>query len=726
MNISMYAAMALAGSAVANNALAQSDAAATQVVEIKGAQNDRGALSAVAGGASRLGLTLRETPASVEILTQETMQQRGDRTLTEALRGAAGMSGGNPPSAPTTLSTRGFNNILFLYDGVRSSGAGIVNRVEDTWNYERIEILKGPASVLNGDSAIGGIINFVTKRPDRNRPGKEAFVSYGSYGAVRAGLGLGGNVGDSGAYRLDYSHNDSKAGNVARNGERIDHLTGGVAFDLGGGVKLDVSMDYLKDDNQAYFGTPLVPAAFATRPTGVVSTADGRVIDAAIAGNNYNVLDDDNSSETYWLKAKLGGQLAGGWSWRNELSANQAKRMFKNSESAVFLAPGAIVRDQTLITHDQHYAVDRFDVSNQSTLLGMDNRFVAGAEYGRTDFDSQRRFSDGSALTRAALQLDARNPAVGYYNDALALSTGGGNRTDTGTDVTSTALFAEDALKITPALTLVGGLRYDRTRLRRSVRDLNTGSHTAFGTRYGANSTRLGAVYDIDADSTVYGQFTNASIPVSSLFLYSQSNTAFPPSRGKQAEVGFKQSIPGAGVQWTAALYRIELNNVLSRDAANAALTVNNGSQSSNGVELSAAWRASRQLSLSGNAAALRARFDTLIEAGGVSRVGNVPTNVPERVFNLFATYRLDDVPLELYLGANRTGAMYTDTANQIRINGHTTADIGAGYRFKAALVSLRVRNLTDKLYATYGGRAASQVLLAPQRAFELSAKFDL
>jgi iron complex outermembrane receptor protein len=68
---------------------------------------------------------------------------------------------------------------------------------------------------------------------------------------------------------------------------------------------------------------------------------------------------------------------------------------------------------------------------------------------------------------------------------------------------------------------------------------------------------------------------------------------------------------------------------------------------------------------------------------------------------------------------------MYTDTANTIQINGYTTAEAWISYRLKPALLTFRVRNLTDKLYASYTGRSTSQVLLAPGRTFEVAAKFD-
>ena len=725
MTLLIRTAAAVAAAASFHAAHAQASAE-LGTVTIEGSRDANSLhLEESSGTASRLGLSVRETPASVEILSQDAMQQRGARTFSEALRGMAGLSGGGPPSSPTTLSTRGFTSLMYLYDGVRSSGAGVTNRVQDTWNYDRIEVLKGPASVLDGEGAIGGVVNFVTKRPDRDNPHKEALLSYGSYGSTRAAFGFGGALGDASAYRLDYSRNDTKVGTIDRNGERIDHFTSGLMLDLGGSVKLDLSFDYLRDNNQAYWGTPLVPRSFATQPTNVVSTPDGRVIDKRMARNNYNVPDDENSSETYWLRARLTGQLNGGWSWRNEFSANQSNRVFRNSESAVFVAPASIARDQTLITHDQDFWLNRFDATHKGTLAGMDNRFVVGGEYSETRFGSQRRFSDSSAATASLLRVPVFDPYLAPFNESPALSTGGGNRTNTTSNVKVTSVFMEDALEPLRNLTLVGGLRHDRTEVERGITDLNLGSYTRFGASYRSTSGRIGAVYDITPQSSVYAQYTNATLPVNSLFLLSASNAAFPMSRGRQAEVGFKQSLPEANLEWTAAAYKIELGNVLSRDPNNPNNTVNNGSQSSRGIELSTVWRPTREWMLAGNLAALDARFDTLVEAGNVSRVGNTPPNVPERVANLFATYRPDGSKFEYFASLNHTGPMFTDNANQIRINGFTTLDAAVSYRLQKALLTLRVRNLTDKLYATWAGRATSQVLLAPRRTFELSAKFD-
>ncbi|EHK67545.1 TonB-dependent receptor [Achromobacter arsenitoxydans] len=703
--------------------VAQAQEAEMPSIRVEAASEDDSLhLDSTSGSASRLGLTIRETPASVEILTQQTLRERGATTLSEALRGATGLAGGGPPSSPTTLSSRGFTDILYLYDGLRMSGAGTNNRVQDTWNYERIEVLKGPASVLQGDSAIGGIVNFQTKRPDRDNPSREAMFSYGSYGNIRAGIGLGDNFGETGAYRIDYSHNDSRVGTIDRNSNKLDHLTTGVAFDVAPRTRLDLSFDYSRDTGHAYWGTPLIPRSLAKDPTGVVSTPDGRVLDRALAGNNYNVLNDRNEAEAYWWRARVTHQLSSSWTLRNELAMNKVDRLWKNSESATFSAPDSVDRDQTLITHNQRYLINRFDATHTGTLGGLSNKFVIGGELSKTSLDNKRRFSNRSASTADALRVSLWNPDVGYYNDDPALMSGPGNRTNYSSDVRGAALFLEDALKLTDRWTVVGGYRYDRIHVDRGVTDLNAGTHSSFSTRYNANSVRLGTVFDVTPSSSIYAQYTNATIPVGSLFLLSEANSSFPLAKGEQWEAGFKQTL--GDVEWTAAVYHIKLENVLTRDANDPRVTVNNGRQSSRGVELSADWRITPQLTVSGNIAALNARYDSLTEADGTSRIGNTPPNVPERVANLYATYRLKDVPMDLFVGLNHTGKMYTDSANQIRINGHTTVDAAISYRLQPAVITFRVRNLTDKLYAYYGGRATSQVLLAPGRTYELGATF--
>ena len=714
------------------SAHAQSEAPTAQTLQtvtVQGRADRAPSLDSSAEAGSRLGLSLRETPASVEVISQETMQVRGARTLEEALRGAVGVTVGGNPGSPGIASTRGFTGgfITYLFDGARVSTPTMSNRPQDSWNYERIEVLKGPSSVLFGEGGIGGAVNFVPKQPNRNAAGAEALLSYGSYGAVRAGFGLGGAVGETGAYRLDLSHNQSD-GWIERTGQKSDHLTAAVDFALLPSLKLGLSVDYLKDDIHAYWGTPLVPASFAAEPTNVVSDSAGRVIDRRLARTNYNVADGLMVSDSLWTRAKLSWQLTPEWRLRNELGYYNADRHWRNAESLSFVAPNRMNRDQVDIAHDHKVFSDRLDAAHEGRIGGMKNRFIVGIEYTKTDFASQRRFSDGSAGTNAALQVAAVNPAVGLFNDSPALATGGGNRTNITANIATTSMFAEDALKLTDALTVVAGLRRDRVELERSIADLNTGSFTAFGQKYSPSSVRLGAVFDLSKTTALYAQYAKAAAPVGggNLLLQSNANSQFPLTVGKQIEAGIKQTLAEQRIDWTLAVYKIEQSNVLTRDPGNPALTVNSGQISSEGVELAIAWRALRGLTLSANVAALRAQFDTLIEAGGVSRVGNTPPNVPKRTGNLWADYRFDGLPLAIGGGVSAVGGMYTNNANSVRINSYVLGDVYASWAFKPALVTLRVRNVTDKLYATWAGASANnQVVLGAPRTVELSAKFN-
>lgn len=115
-------------------------------------QRDPLKLDDQAQAGSRLGLSIRETPASVEVLTQDDLQIRGLRTAREAFNDVVGAIAGNVPGNPAVVSLRGFagNTVSILQDGVRVSASTVVQRDSNTWHYDRVEVLKGPASVLYG------------------------------------------------------------------------------------------------------------------------------------------------------------------------------------------------------------------------------------------------------------------------------------------------------------------------------------------------------------------------------------------------------------------------------------------------------------------------------------------------------------------------------------------------------------------------------------------------
>jgi iron complex outermembrane receptor protein len=205
------------------------------------------------------------------------------------------------------------------------------------------------------------------------------------------------------------------------------------------------------------------------------------------------------------------------------------------------------------------------------------------------------------------------------------------------------------------------------------------------------------------------------------------ASATYPLTRGRQVEAGIKQSLANRRFDWSAALYRLQQTDVLSRDPDQPNLTVNNGKISSRGVEVSASWQAMPALSVAGNLSVLDAAYDSLVEAGGVSRIGKVPVNVPERTARLWADYRIASLGLSFGAALAHTDERYADNANGVRMNGYTVADAYATWRTKPATVTLRIRNLADRLYAKWtGSSAANQIVLGEPRTVELTANFYL
>jgi outer membrane receptor protein involved in Fe transport len=144
---------------------------------------------------SSLGLTARETPATVDVMTQRQMQDLGARTSEEALNRAPGVTASSNATSPGALSMRGFTGsgraVLLLYDGVRPLEEAFFTRIIDSWMLERIEVLKGPASVDYGEGALAGVVNLVPKARPSPRGRLQPLV--GVRGRYRFGV-PGGNA----------------------------------------------------------------------------------------------------------------------------------------------------------------------------------------------------------------------------------------------------------------------------------------------------------------------------------------------------------------------------------------------------------------------------------------------------------------------------------------------------------------------------------------------------
>lgn len=663
---------------------------------------------------SRLGLSIGETPAVVDVVTQEDFQIRGVRTALEAMNAAPGLTSGNLPGSIGAASMRGFHRAInYLYDGVRMANSDVGVRNWDAWSFERIEVIKGPASVTSGEGALAGAINFVPRRPHTERLASQVFASYGSHDTMRVAGDINVPLGERAAVRsnaslsrsggwVDDTDSESRAGRIALLLEPTDTLS------------ILLSVDRFEDElSTAYYGTPLVSAEIARKPSSLVSGRAGLVLDKSMRRLNFNVTDGDMGSETTWLRARLDYRLSDRWRIVSDSSWYRSDRHWLDADEYRFNpATGLIDRGATIITHDHDYWSQRIHAAFDGMLAGRRNRLVAGFEIGETDFFTLRRFGNAGAV-------DPFAPVRGRFLADTPANFA--TRQNVTAEVKAVAVFAENALNLTPKLLLVGGVRLDTFELDRRVLDVNTDIGSSYGQDYDPVTWRVGAVYSVRPDKQLFAQFTSAALPVSSLLFMNATNASFDVSTGESFEVGAKMSFLDSRLELTASLFDIRQDDIVTRDPNNPAVTIQGGRQSSKGGELALKWKATDELTVELGGTLLTAQFDKLIEAGGADRSGNRPLNVPEQLIDLVVSYAPRTWPVTFTGIVRHNGAFYTSNANDIRVDAFTVVDAAIAWRSPVGTITVRGRNLTDELYADWSGYAPGLVFLGEPRSVEVS-----
>lgn len=694
-------------------------------------QRDQLKLDQRSDAASRLNLSIMETPASVETLSQADMQFRGLRTAREAFADVPGAIAGNVPGNPAVITMRGFagNVISILQDGVRISSSTVVQRDTNTWHFDRIEVIKGPASVLFGEGALGGVVNKVTRKPEFTGDHMDALLSYGSFDTLTAAGGVNYRLSDTLAVRADASimRSDSLY-DVDDNRTRSTGLTASLLFKPSDDLSILVAVDHYNDRyDSSYQGALLIPLAYSRDPSDAVRGSGsnaGLVVDRATRKRNYTPQGGYSGADETTIRSRIDWALGGGWALGTDLTWYTADRAFLNNGTRNFIAPtaafpnGSIQRGLTAFYHDHEYWNVRTALSNDGRIGGLRNRFTVGAEYNRTDFASLRETSTNNLVSA----VDPFAPVVGVFPTEGSLYRSQNVNFDS--KLNTVSVFAEDALNLTPQWLLVAGARYDHIDLERRVTDYLKTPNAVTGANpiYKPFSWRVGSSYAVTPGVTIYAQYTTAVTPVSSILLQSIANTAFKLTKGHSYEAGFKLAGFDKRLTVTGAAYRIVQHDILTRDPVNPLLTVQGGTQSSQGVELSMGWALTDAFSLGGSVSYSDAQYDELIEAGNIDRSGNRPINVPSTTAAANMAYRLPGVPVTLSAFARHLSGFYTDTANSIFVKGRTTVDAAIAWALTdGATLTLRGRNLTDAFYGEYSGYNLTDIYIGAPRSVEVS-----
>ncbi|KQT37274.1 MULTISPECIES: TonB-dependent siderophore receptor [unclassified Methylophilus] len=672
-------------------------------VEVKGKQEQESSinLKAKTSTGSRLGLTNLETPASVETLDAETVKLRGDFSIREAVSRTTGFTDISNLGTGVAYSARGFtgnNSVAQAEDGIRLLvAATTITYPSDSWGYERFEVLRGPASVLFGDASVGGIVNSIRKAPSREFS-LQGLVSGGTQGAYRLGIGGTAPVGEVGAVRIDASASGGQ-GHVD-DGRYYSHkLMTNFEIKPSDTLKLNFIYDHSDENPMNYTGIPL---------------KNGR-IKSELRDENYNV---DNAIQEFLddrLKAKLDWDISDSLKLTNTAYWFNSRRHWRGVELyALGATPNTVDRNTyTEIQHKQRQLGNQTILAGTSELWNHENKWSIGYEVARVDFQYFDNFYLGNDPS-STVDISNSNPGLFQTIDPTLK--------EFTSKTVQQALFVEDAFRITPDLTLSAGLRQDWIDL----------DHTAtlpyrttdYNKQFSPFSFRLGATYLFSPNTSLYGQWSQGSDPVSTIVSTRSNNRNFKLTSAEQAEIGIKHVLDNRKGEFTVAIYDISKDDILTRDPSNPTQTVQGGKQSSRGIEFSASLLPLDHWRTDFNLAILDAQYDELREgSAGISRAGNTPVDVPERGANAWVYYQQ---PLwQAGLGARFVGERYSNNANTTKLPGYTVYDANVAWHINKN-VTLRgsIRNLTNKLYAAVS-YDTEQFLIGESRRAEIRGEFN-
>lgn len=627
--------------------------------------------------ATRLGLTPLETPATLVVVTGDTIRQRGDVTIEEAETRMVGITSqagpGNGGGARMSRGFGGLNSVMKLYDGAQLFVAsGTLTFPFDTWSVERIEFLGGPASVMYGNGAIGGVINVIPRRPNRFMTENNARVAIGSNNTVRGAFGRGGPVNDRAAYRFDVSHNRTD-GWVERGDSNSTAVSGAVSFVATPRLDITVSEDFGYQEPQRYWGSPLVNGALLR----------------SLRRKNFNVADADMHFKDSWTQVKADWRPRQNIVVRNNFNVLTSDRYWKNLETYTYIPETNLVNRTFFIEiyHDQLQLGEHAEATITTSPGGKSNTTSVGFDYTWTRFQHTNNSPYRGA---SAVPLDVPDPGL-FINLA-------GTRPDFLSRQNQYSAFVENRLAVSDRWSVIGGLRVDRYAVTREALRLDTTASRTFT----PVNWRGGVVYAARPTLSVYGQYATATDAVGTLLTLSPAQQLFDLTPGRQVEGGVKQSLMGGRADWTVAAYHIVKEKLLVPDPNNPTLRLQIGQQSSRGVEVTAGLNLGYGLRVDGNVALLDARYDDFTEViAGVPTqwAGNTPPNVPEHVSSLWLTWNLP-ADFQVQGGYRYMGRRYLNNANTATTPSVSVIDAGIRRQLSEKLsVDLRATNLLDKFY---------------------------
>lgn len=639
--------------------------------------------------ATKTNAAIIETPQSISVVTRDQMDVQGAQTVSEALRYTAGVltGTGGGQTRFDTVFIRGFgglsnaSNFTKYVDGLGWPHIPRTSVQMDPYALERVEVLRGPSSVLYGQADPGGFVNMVSKRPTDQAFG-ELMVQLANHSGRAIGLDLGGPLDEGGAlsYRLTGLARDSQTGVDYQKDER-QFIAPSVRWALSEDTSLTLQAFYQHDPEQP--DTSFVPPAFAG--VGPVRSPYGKLpIDYFQGDPNWNRF-TRTMKTVGWEFEHAFDEV---WSFRQKVRYGEFEsdtRQLNNGTPApnFMTLPRTASRNtadvQTLAADNQLQA--QFDTG------AIEHTVLVGADWRDSDFLAKA--GSGPAPTRE----NVYEPVYGLPVTPVRLST----RTDS--DAQQLGLYLQDQLRL-DRWVFLAGLREDRAESSTYNTSLVTGVRSATTEQSDRATTgRLGVVYLMDNGFAPYASYTTSFEPVVGA---DRQGAAFEPTEGRQKEIGIRWQPEEGRTMVTLSAYELTKRNVLTPDPVAPTLyQVQTGEIRSRGFEV----EGKVELMAGLNLLASYSRSEVEITKDTVeAKVGKRPLAVPERLSSAWLDYNLaaHGLPgLTVGAGVRHVSSSYGDEYETLKVPSYTLYDAMARYDFDSDWsLTLNAKNLEDRQYA--------------------------
>ncbi len=640
----------------------------------------------VTGGAATITSTkytepLRNIPQTVSIIPKTVIEEQGATTLRDVLRNVPGLTltageGGTP--AGDNLTLRGFSarNDVFV-DNVRD----LSPQARDPFNFEQVEVVKGPSSAFNGRGSTGGTINLVSKSPFLN-PLYGFTLNLGTDDTKRVTADINLpleaiGLGKRSAFRLNLlAHDSGVAGRKVVKNHRWG-LAPSLAFGLGSSERLTLSYYKLKQNNISDYGIPWVPATnnvlkeFRDQPAPVP-----RETFYGLKDRDQEHLNSDLA--TIKFERDFGDTL----SLRNQL------RYGRSTRDSIATPPRFASNDSTLINREMRSWVTKDEIwDNQTDVRSnfstgkLRHTLVGGLAL--TNEQNTRRTRTAPNTTTTLFNPNPNDP----YSGAFTLSPIVGEVTGK-----SLAAYTFDTAKFGQKFELNGGLRYDYF----DVDGIST-TNTLVSRIDRMVSWRAGAVFHPKQHGSIYAAYGTSLNPSLEGLSYGTANTAIEPEKTYTFEIGSKWDLFKERLSLSGAVFRVDKTNARTPGALpDDPPQVLQGTQRVNGIELGA----SGNLTRAWNVFASYTLLDSEIAKSNTpAEIGKALQNTPRNSGSIWTTYQF---PFKLNAGGGLrfVDRRFGNNTNTRQVDGYWTLDAMASFPVSEHLdLRLNLFNMNDAYY---------------------------